>query len=181
MMQEGDVSVLSVAAADPEPTWRTILNEFCATVPIPVKVLVGMQTGERASSEDAKDWAKTRMSRRTGFLTDLITDIVTRFWEFGFIPPAAGEEITVGWSDLLAPSQAEKIANMDKLADVAVKSTNAFGRSAIEENEIRAAGELQPLPELDDEVPPDGNKPKSDPLADPQPEAEKSGDTTVES
>jgi hypothetical protein len=46
---------------------------------------------------------------------------------------------------------------------------------------VRAAGELQPLPELDDEVPPDGNKPKPDPLADPQSEAEKSGDTTVES
>ncbi|HDV6231050.1 TPA: DUF1073 domain-containing protein, partial [Enterobacter hormaechei] len=103
------------------------------------------------------------------------------FWTLGFIPPASGEEVTVGWSDLLAPSQAEKIANMDKLADVAVKSTNAFGRSAITENEIRAAGELQALPELDDEVPPDGNQPKPDPLADPESEAEKSGDTTVES
>lgn len=180
-MQAGTAEVLSVAAADPEPTWRTALNEWCATVPIPVKVLVGMQTGERASTEDAKDWAKTRMSRRNGFLTDVITEIVTRFWTFGIIPPAKGEEITVGWSDLLAPSQAEKIANMDKMADVAVKSTNAFGRSAITENEIRSAGELQPLPELDDEVPPDGNKPKPDPLADPQSEAEKSGNTTVES
>lgn len=181
MMQEGDASVLSVAVADPEPTWRTALNEFCATVPIPVKVLIGMQTGERASTEDAKDWVKTRMSRRNGFLTDVITDVVSRFWTLGIIPPAQNEEITVGWSDLLAPSQAEKIANMDKLADVAVKSTNAFGRSAITENEIRAAGELQPLPELDDEDLPDGNKPKPDPLADPQSEAEKPGDTTVES
>lgn len=181
MMQEGDASVLSVAVADPEPTWRTALNEFCATVPIPVKVLIGMQTGERASTEDAKDWAKTRMSRRNGFLTDVITDVVSRFWKLGIVPPAQAEEISVGWSDLLAPSQAEKIANMDKLADVAVKSTNAFGRSAITENEIRAAGELQPLPELDDEMPPDDRKPKPDPLADPEPEAEKSGDTTVES
>lgn len=181
MMQEGDTSVLSVAVADPEPTWRTALNEFCATVPIPVKVLVGMQTGERASTEDAKDWAKTRMSRRNGFLTDLITDIVSRFWTLGFISPAKGEEISVGWSDLLAPSQAEKISNMDKLADVAVKSTNAFGRSAITENEIRAAAELQSLPELDDEVPPDDSNPKPDPLADPESETEKSGNTTVES
>ena len=181
IMQEGDTSVLSVAVADPEPTWRTALSEFCATVPIPVKELIGMQTGERASAEDAKGWARTRMSRRNGFLTDVITEVVTRFWTLGVIPPASGEEVTVGWSDLLAPSQAERIANMDKLADVAVKSTNAFGRSAIEENEIRAAGELQPLPELDDEVPPDGNKPKPDPLADPESEAEKSGDTTVES
>lgn len=70
---------------------------------------------------------------------------------------------------------------MDKLADVAVKSTNAFGRSAITENEIRAAGEMQALPELDDEVTPDGTKPKSDPLADPKSETGKSGDTTVES
>ncbi len=166
MMQEGDASVLSVAVADPEPTWRTALNEFCATVPIPVKVLIGMQTGERASTEDAKDWAKTRMSRRNGFLTDVITEVVNRFWMFGIIPPATGEEITVGWSDLLAPSQAEKIANMDKMADVAVKTTNAFGRSAISGNEVRAQGELQPDPELDDI---DDNEPtasRDDPLAD---------------
>ena len=121
------------------------------------------------------------MSRRKGFLTDVITDVVTRFWTLGIIEPAAGEEITVGWSDLLAPSQAEKIANMDKLADVAVKTTNAFARSALTENEIRAAGEMQPLPELDDELPPDDRKPKPNPLADPQSETEKPGDTTVES
>ena len=180
-MQAGTAEVLSVAAADPEPTWRTALSEFCATVPIPVKELIGMQTGERASTEDAKGWGRTRMSRRKGFLTDVITDVVSRFWTLGIIPPAQNEEITVGWTDLLAPSQAEKIANMDKMADVAVKSTNAFGRSALTENEIRTAGELQPLPELDDEVTPDGNKPKPDPLADSQPEAEKPGDTTVES
>ncbi len=178
-MQEGTAEVLSVAAADPEPTWRTALNEFCATVPIPVKVLVGMQTGERASTEDAKDWARTRMSRRQGFLTDVITEVVTRFWTLGFIPPAQGGEITVGWSDLLAPSQAEKIANMDKMADVAVKTTNAFGRSAISGNEVRAQGELQPDPDLDDI---DDEQPKRpDPLADDDgPEAKEPNSTEVE-
>ncbi|MGU0056809.1 hypothetical protein ACVXG7_19770 [Enterobacter hormaechei] len=40
-----------------------------------------------------------------GFLTDVITDVVSRFWTLGIIPPAQNEEITVGWSDLLAPSQ----------------------------------------------------------------------------
>ncbi|NUL36630.1 DUF1073 domain-containing protein [Kosakonia sacchari] len=163
-MQAGTAEVLSVAAADPEPTWRTALNEFCATVPIPVKVLVGMQTGERASTEDAKDWAKTRNSRRSGFLTDVITDLVTRFWTLGIIPPPRGEEITVGWSDLLAPSQAEKIANMSAMADVAAKTVNAFSRSAITENEVRAVGEMQPIPELDEELPPEDEKEKPDPL-----------------
>lgn len=158
-MQAGTAEVLSVAAADPEPTWRTALSEWCATVPIPMKELVGMQTGERASTEDGKSWARTRMSRRNGPLTDFITDIVTRFWTLGIVPAPASGEITVGWSDLLAPSQSEKIANMSAMADVAVKTTNALGRSAISGNEVRAQGELQPDPELDDI---DDNEPADD-------------------
>jgi len=181
-MQEGKAEVLSVTASDPEPTWRTALNEFCATLPMPVKILIGMQTGERASTEDAKDWAKTRMSRRNGFLNEVITAVVTRFWALGVIPAAAGEEITVGWSDLMAPSRAEKIANMSAMADVAVKTMNAFGRAAITENEVRAEGELQPVTALDD----DDDKPapkRHDPLGDDdddaKPEAAKSGRTEV--
>lgn len=69
-----------------------------------------MQTGERASTEDAKGWGRTRMSRRNGALTNVITDLVSRFWTLGIIPPARNEEITMEWSDLLAPSQAEKIS-----------------------------------------------------------------------
>ncbi|EDU0974151.1 DUF1073 domain-containing protein [Salmonella enterica subsp. enterica serovar Anderlecht] len=170
MMQDGSASVLSVAAADPEPTWRTALNEFCATIPIPVKILIGMQTGERASTEDGKDWAKTGNARRAGFLTDVVEGIVRWFINLEIIPAPASEEITVSWSDLLAPSQAEKIANMDKMADVAVKTTNAFGRSALSENEIRTAGELQPQKEFEEDD--DDDQPKRpDPLAGPESEA----------
>lgn len=166
IMQAGDASVLSVAAADPEPTWRTALSEFCATVPIPLKVLVGMQTGERASTEDMKDWAKTRKGRREGFLTDIITDIVNRFWSLGVIDAPVGGEITVEWSDLLAPSEADKLGNMTKAADVAEKTTRAFGRSAITENEVRAAGELQTDPSLDGGNEDDKPKNRPNPLAD---------------
>ena len=180
-MQAGTADVLSVAAADPEPTWRTALSEFCATVPIPVKVLVGMQTGERASTEDMKDWAKTRKSRREGFLTDTITEIVERFWTLGVIDPPASGEITVEWSDLLAPSDAEKIANMSAMSDVAVKTTNAFGRSAIKENEVREAGDLQPDPALDIDEVPNGNQPANPARPDPLNPGEKTaqpGNTT---
>ncbi|MBV4366279.1 anti-CBASS protein Acb1 family protein [Erwinia phyllosphaerae] len=167
-MQAGTAEVLSVAAADPEPTWRTALSEFCATIPIPVKVLVGQITGERASTEDMKDWARTRMSRRNGFLADVIETIVRRFWLIGLIAPAANDEVTVSWSDLLAPSQADKTDNMAKMAEVAQKTQQAFGRAAVKENEIRAAGELQTLPEYENEMPPDPNtKPTGkDPLTD---------------
>ncbi len=163
MMQEGDTSVLSVAAADPEPTWRTALNEFCATIPVPVKILIGMQTGERASTEDMKDWAKTGNARRAGFLTDVIEGVVRWFIHLEIIPAPSEEEITIHWSDLLAPGQVEKIDNMNKMADVAVKTTNAFGRAAITENEIRSVGEFPPLKEFEEEN--DDDQPKqTDPL-----------------
>lgn len=177
-MQAGTAEVLSVTASDPEPTWRTAISEFCATIPMPVKVLIGMQTGERASTEDGKDWARTRMSRRNGFLTDVINETVTRFWTLGIIMAPTGGEITVGWSDLMAPSRSEKIANMSAMADVAVKTTDAFGRSAVVENEVRAEGEMQPINfEGSNDGKPDPKR--TDPLADDDPEAEKSGGATV--
>lgn len=139
---------------------------------------MGMQTGERASSEDAKDWAKTRMSRRNGFLSDLIEIVLTRFWTFGIIDEPPSGEITISWSDLLAPSKAEKIADADKMADVAVKTQNAFGRSAIKENEIRAAAELPTLPEYEIELPP---LPIGDPLTDDKQTSGPAGDTKKQS
>lgn len=160
-MQEGTANVLSVAPADPEPTWRTALAEFAASVNMPVKILIGQITGERASTEDMKDWAKTCMSRRTGFLATTIKSFIEQLGRIGVID--SKEEITVSWSDLLAPSQAEKLDNMSKAADVAQKSVQAFGRSVIQENEIRALGEYPTLTEFEDESPPD---PKGDPLID---------------
>lgn len=167
-MQEGAASVMSVTPADPEPTWRTALSEFCATIPIPVKVLIGQITGERASTQDLKDWGATCMSRRQNFLDDVITELITRFWEIGLIPPAKNEEITVSWSDLLAPSQAEKLENMVKGADFAVKTQQAYGTPAIKGNELRALGELPTLPEYEDMQPPSPEEKttEGDPLTD---------------
>lgn len=166
VMQDGSASVLSVAAADPEPTWRTALNEFCATIPIPVKILIGMQTGERASSEDMKDWAKTGNARRAGFLTEVVEGIVRWFIKLEIIPAPGEEQITIHWNDLLAPGDAEKIDAMLKMADVADKSTRSFGRSVISENEVREAGGKKPDPEYDKKLPP---PPTGNPLTDDDP------------
>ncbi|WP_219602154.1 hypothetical protein, partial [Vibrio parahaemolyticus] len=85
LMQEGSASVLSVQPADPEPTWRTLLAAFAASINMPVKVLIGQITGERASTEDMKDWAKTCKSRREGFLAKVITDLIHQLGKLGVI------------------------------------------------------------------------------------------------
>ncbi|ENO0867200.1 TPA: DUF1073 domain-containing protein [Providencia stuartii] len=176
-MQEGTATVLSVAAADPEPTWRALLAEFAASINMPVKVLIGQITGERASTEDMKDWARTCKSRREGFLSKVITDLIHQLGKLGVIEQK--DEITVSWSDLLAPSQSEKLDNMSKAADVAMKTQNSFGRSVLMENEIRALGEYPTLPEFENSEPPESGA-KGDPLVDDEESKDRGADNTKE-
>lgn len=177
LMQEGSASVLSVQPADPEPTWRTLLAAFAASINMPVKVLIGQITGERASTEDMKDWAKTCKSRREGFLAKVITDLIHQLGKLGVIEQK--DEITVSWSDLLAPSQAEKLDNMSKAADVAQKTQAAYGRPVVLENEVRALGEFKTLKEFENDEPPESG-PKGDPLVDDEESKDRVADNTKE-
>ncbi|ANJ89326.1 TPA: DUF1073 domain-containing protein [Pasteurella multocida] len=164
VMQEGDVSVLSVAPADPMPTWTVSANLFASSVRMPFTILFGQQTGRLASDEDKNDWASRCNERRNTFLTDLILKFINRLIKFGVLDSPKNEEVTVTWSDLLAPSEKEKILNAKELSSVAESSVRAFGISAINPNEIRAIMELEPLDENDLE-PPEIDK-KGDPLVD---------------
>lgn len=165
VMQAGAPSVLSVTPADPEPTWTVTANEFAASIQCPFTIQFGQQTGRLASNEDKIDWAKRCNGRRWGHQTTLVTVIIERFWMVGAIEPPVSGEVTLAWSDLLAPSEKEKIANMQAMAEVAQKTQQAYGTAAIEPNEVRAVGELEPLkePELPD---PDAKPPGKDPLTD---------------
>ncbi|WP_424587484.1 DUF1073 domain-containing protein [Buttiauxella sp.] len=145
VMQAGQASVLSVAAADPTPTWTAAANEFSASIQCPFTIQFGQQTGRLASDEDKTEWAKRCNGRRWGFLTDYITRVIQRFWTLGIINPPQNGEVTLAWSDLLAPSEKEKIANMQAMAQVAKDTQQAFGTSSVTENEIRAVGELEPV------------------------------------
>ena len=147
--QGGKTSVLSVAAADPKPTWEVTANEFAASIQCPFTILFGQQTGRLASDEDKTDWAKRCNGRRWGFMSSVIEIILERFWTLGVIDQPSSGEVTLAWSDLLAPSEKEKIANMQALATVAKDTQQAYGTPAVDENEIRAAGELEPRKEAE--------------------------------
>lgn len=157
--QSGTTSVLSVAAADPTPTWTVTANEFSATIQCPFTILFGQQTGRLASDEDKTEWAKRCNGRRWGFMSDVVKRVIERFWTIGMIDPPKSGEITLAWSDLLAPSEKEKIANMREMGQLARDTQQAFGTPVVTENEIRAVGELEPIKE--EELP---NVPDVDPL-----------------
>ncbi|HAX9726161.1 TPA: DUF1073 domain-containing protein [Serratia marcescens] len=163
--QSGTTSVLSVAAADPTPTWTVSANSYASTIRCPFNILFGKQTGNLASTEDKKAWAATCNERRNSWLSWVLTMTIQRWCDIGVIAQPTKGEITVDWSDLLAPGDSEKLDNMGKMADIAQKTQQAYGTPAVEVNEIRAAGELEPIQEAkqpDPKARPIGKDPLND-------------------
>ncbi len=145
--QSGTTSVLSVAAADPTPTWTVSANSYASTIRCPFNILFGKQTGNLASTEDKKAWAATCNERRESFMSWIVTTVIERWCDIGVIPQPTNGEITVDWSDLLAPSDSEKFDIAGKAADIAVKTQQAYGIPAIDANEVRASCGLEPIKE----------------------------------
>lgn len=167
VMQAGEMKVLSVTPGDPGPSWEVAANELAASEQIPFTVLFGQQTGRLASDEDKTDWSIRRNSRRNGFLSDRITALLERFWLLGIIPPPTNGEVTIKWTDLLAPGEKEKIENMSKLADVVQKATGMYGgEPPLTINELRAILGLEPLPEPKRPPNPNEKVTTDDPLSD---------------
>ncbi|MFQ1373376.1 DUF1073 domain-containing protein [Klebsiella pneumoniae] len=167
VMQAGQMHVLSVTPGDPGPTWEVTANELAASVQIPFTILFGQQTGRLASDEDKTDWAIRRNTRRNGFMTDRITALLERFWTLGIIDPPTNGEVTISWSDLLAPGEKEKIENASKLADIVQKTSGFYGgEPPFTANELREIVGLDPLPEPKQPPNPNDKVTTDEPLAD---------------
>lgn len=115
-VQGGTVKPLVAAVADPEPHFDIALQSACASVRIPAKVVVGMQTGERASTEDLRDFNKRSQGRRINDLTPDIETLVLHLTSRRLLSPIA--EFAVIWDDLSESSQSEKLAQAKEMAQI---------------------------------------------------------------
>lgn len=134
--QGATVTPLVTAVADPEPTYSVNLQTAAAGVDIPAKVLVGMQTGERASSEDQKYMNARCQSRRAGELSYDIEDFANKLIELKVIDGTP--EMSVTWDDLNAQTAIEKLDSALKMSQINTASL-ATGAQVFAVNEIREA------------------------------------------
>lgn len=141
VMQGMTASVLQINLPSPEHFFAAPLNSFAASMSIPVKILVGMQTGERASTEDADEWAQTNMSRRANETVPNILTVVDRLVEVKVLPE---REWSIDWADLTEASMTDKIALADKMADVNFKMKDT-GNLVFTDDEMRAIADKEPL------------------------------------
>lgn len=145
MLQGMQAKTLGVTLPSPEHFWAAPLQSFAASVSIPIKILVGMQTGERASTEDAQEWAQTNMSRRASYVLPNIMALIRRLERFGILPE---KDWFIDWTDLTEASMAEKIDRTVKMADVNQKMKES-GEFVFTPEEIRAAADYEPLSDAD--------------------------------
>ena len=145
MVQGMQAKTLGVTLPSPEHFFAIALQSFAASLGIPLKILVGSQSGERASVEDAREWSQTIMSRRMSQTVPNIMALVRRLERFNILPE--GRDWFVDWSDLTGASLAEKIERAVKMADVNQKTGGT--EWVFTPEEIRMAADYEPLSPAD--------------------------------
>lgn len=157
----------SITLPSPEHFFNIALQSFAASITMPIKILVGSQTGERASTEDANEWNQSNMGRRTNWVLPSIRALIHRLEEFRVLPE---KDWVIHWDDLTEATMAEKLDRAAKMADINQKQKDS---PVFLVDEIRAAVDLEPEPELDefdDEEEDDPMKDDPEPPEDPEDE-----------
>ena len=119
MLQGMKAKTLGVTLPQPEEFFNVALQGFAASIGIPLKVLVGSQSGERASTEDADEWSRTNMARRTNTARPTIMVLVKKLETVRVLPE---HDWHIYWSDLTEASMGLKIDRADKMAGINQKS-----------------------------------------------------------
>lgn len=134
VLQGIDTKLLSVTLPSPEHFLMGPMQSFAASISIPLKILLGSQSGERASTEDAKEWNKTCNSRRENYIKPNIISILRRWEKYGII---GRKPWYLLWGDLTESSSQEKADLGAKMADVNAKMRGNGENDVFDANEIR--------------------------------------------
>ena len=150
MLQGMQAKTLNVTLPSPEHFHSIPLLSFAASMGIPAKILIGSQSGERASTEDANEWSQTCNARRENIAKPRIKSLADRLARCGVL---AKREWFVGWSDLTEASTTEKIDRADKMATINQKLANepAFTPGEIREMAGYEAANLPKSPDDEDD------------------------------
>jgi hypothetical protein len=113
-VQGGTAKPLVATVPDPQQHFDIALQSACASVQMPSKVVVGNQTGERASTEDLRSFNKRAQGRRTDELSGDIETLVQHLIDKRLLSKVS--EFAVVWDDLTESTQAEKLAAAKEMA-----------------------------------------------------------------
>lgn len=163
MLQGMKAETLSVSLPSPEHFLSGPLQSFAASVQMPMKILVGSQTGERASTEDSAEWDQTIMGRRSEYTQPLLHVLLDRFSAFGILP--ADKDWFIDQPDLTEAKTSEKFDIATKMSAINAQSVSQ-GTIVFTVDEIREVVDHEPI--SPDDLIVETADPNKDPKNDPQ-------------
>lgn len=134
--QGATVTPLVTAVADPTATYNVNLQTFAASVDEPVKILVGMQTGERASTEDQKYMNARCQSRRVDLAFE-IEDFCDKLIDLQIVDSVSQKAVI--WDDLNEQTGTEKLTNSKTMGEINQTMQGSGYEPAFSREEIRTA------------------------------------------
>ena len=131
------VTPLVASVADPKPTFDVNLQTVSAGVDIPSKILVGNQTGERASTEDDAYMNKRCQGRRDRHMAPEVLEFTRHLMRIGVVSETSAQ-LTVMWGDLTLPTKTERLANAKLMSEINAQNMGTGG-PVFTTDEIREA------------------------------------------
>lgn len=109
---------LAPQVVDPSPQIRVQLEAICIKLGVPMRVFMGSERGELASSQDAAAWNDRLKERQKNYIIPrIIIPFVDRLIQVGVLPEV--EKYRVWWPDITSQTESEKAA-------IAVQLTTAM-------------------------------------------------------
>jgi len=111
LVNEGvELESLAPQVADPTNHVTTQLQMISAETGIPLRILVGSEVGELASSQDRANWLELIMTRRHEEIEPIILEpLLEKGMRYGFLPNTTDkDEVRFQWQDLFSQSEQQK-------------------------------------------------------------------------
>lgn len=137
---------MSITLPQPKEFFNIAVQSFAASMQIPIRILLGNETGERASTEDAREWAQANMGRRENMVIPMLDELLRRLVQWGILP---ARQWVIGWASLLDVTPDQQLDRAAKMSAINAQ-TLPGDEPAFLSNEVREAAGFAVVAGLDD-------------------------------
>lgn len=154
--QNVDVSGIDINLPDVEVVYEGLKAGFASAVRVPVTVFRGIETGERSSTENSKQFNRDMESRRNNVEKPECEMIFERFQDWGLF---GTQPLVCVFPSLLEPTPEDKLDNANTVADIINKLTGVADTAPIVEKLYEMLDVKQaPLSKQEEKIRKEGEK-----------------------
>lgn len=128
-LQGAKIKNLGVKVPDPKPTLDGLYQFIATSLGIPLRIFLGSEQAQLASSQDTANWNSRLALRQTGYINSrMLRPFLNQLIALGTLPTPENGKYSISWQDLDTLSDKEK-AEVSKTESEALDKFAGAGRS----------------------------------------------------